>query len=61
MAESDIVRYAREGDRSGVASCISADPQAVNAKDKVSYLSGMRKLSCHSRIDTYICYHIGNM
>ena len=40
MAEPDIVRYAKEGNRSGVASCISADPQAVNAKDKVSYLSG---------------------
>ena len=59
MAESDIVIYAREGDRSGVASCISADPQAVNAKDWVSYLSGNEKLFNSSY--SYLLYHIGNM
>ena len=38
MAEPDIIKYAKEGDLSGVAGCIEADPQVVNATDTVSYL-----------------------
>jgi hypothetical protein len=38
MTEPDIIKYIKEGDLSGVAGCIEADPQVVNATDTVSYL-----------------------